>query len=242
VNSASRFDWLRSALQIQDGEGQAVGLLVALYFVLALACVFVQTMAFGLFVAAFGSQGLPLAYVSIAILASVAALAYLKLSEHVSVATLLTINLSFLGAGCVLFWLGLASPLARGFIFLLPLWFQVLINLANLAVWSLAGRIFDVRQGKRLFALVGAGNWIANIIGGFLVPLLIGWIGTRNLLLCAAISVGGGLGLLRLTTCTREPWRMLWRSGNWATRRALSSTRTVSRYCSPVCTARTLPR
>jgi AAA family ATP:ADP antiporter len=151
-------------------------------------------MAFGLFVAEFGSQGLPLAYVSIAVLASITAIAYLKLSEHVSFATLLTINLSFLAAGCVLFWAGLASPLARSFTFLLPLWFQVLLNLGNLAVWSLAGRIFDVRQGKRLFALVGAGNWIANIIGGWSVPLLIGWIGTSNLLLCAAISVGVALG------------------------------------------------
>lgn len=197
-NITPRLAWLQAALHVHPGEGRLVALLVAFYFALAGAFVFVQSMAFGVFLTEFGPQGLPYSYVAIAILASLVAIFYLKLSERVSFPALLTINLSCLGAGCVVFWLGLTSGAAREFAFFLPLWFQIVINLGNLAVWPLAGRLFDVRQGKRLFGLVGAGNWLANVMGGFFVPPLVAWLGTTNLLLLAAGSLGVALVILRV--------------------------------------------
>jgi len=198
IQTTSRPNWLRAALQIQPGEGRLTALLVSLYAALIMGVVFVQTMAFGLFIATFGPQGLPYSYLAVAILAPLVAVFYLKLSERIPFATLLTLNLGFLIVGCLAFWFGLASPVARWFIFLLPVWFQILINLANLAVWPLAGRLFDMRQGKRLFGLVGSGNWLANIVGGFIVSPLVSWLGTTHLLLLAAGSIVVGLGLLRM--------------------------------------------
>jgi len=189
-----------SFLNIEPGEGPLIGWLVLLYFSLSLGVVFVQSMAFGVFIADYGVRGLPYSYISIAFIASLVAVLYIKIGGRVSFSRLLFINLVFLGAASLLIWLALNSPLYHVIAFILPLWFQTAINLANLAVWPLAGSLFDFRQGKRLFPLLGGGNWLANIIGGLFIPALVKSIGAVHLLLLAAISFVLSLFVLRMIT------------------------------------------
>ncbi len=169
---------ISALLKIQPGEERLVGSLVSLYFVLALSYVFVQSMAFGLFITEYGPDFLPYSYLTLAVFATLVAFFYLKLSERLPFPRLVSLNLVFLASGSFLIWSGLRSPLSHYFALLLPLWFQVLLNLGNLAIWPLAGRLLDLQQGKRLFGCVGAGMWLANIIGGLLVPLIVSRIGT----------------------------------------------------------------
>ncbi len=187
-------------LQIQPGEERLIGLLVLFYFVLAMAFVFVQSIAFGIFLAEYGAQELPYSYISIAILASLAAVLYIKTGEHVSFATLLTINVVFLGLLCLFAWWGLNSTFSHTIAFFLPLLFQVVANMGNLAAWTLAAHLLDFRQGKRLFPLVAAGLWLANTIGGVLVSPLVAWIGAVNLLLLAVVSLSLATLVLRHIT------------------------------------------
>ena len=51
----------------------------------------------------------------------------------------------------------------------------------DLEYWAVASRIYDVRQAKRLFGLIGTGEVIARIVGAFSVPLLVGWFGVAEL-------------------------------------------------------------
>ena len=185
---------------VEPGEERLVGLLVLLYFVLALGFVFVQSMAFGVFLTEYGVQGLPYSYIAIAVVASLVALFYIRLSGRVSFSRLLFFNVTFLGCVSLLIWLALSSPLYHAVAFILPLWFQIVVNLGNLAVWPLAGSLFSFRQGKRLFPLLGAGNWLANIIGGLFVPALVRSVGATNLLLMAGISFGAAFLVLRAIT------------------------------------------
>jgi AAA family ATP:ADP antiporter len=187
-------------LKVKPGEERLIGLLVLLYFILALGFVFVQSMAFGIFLAEYGAQGLPYSYISIALLASVVTAFYIKLGGRVSFSKLLTINLTFLACVSLLVWLALNSPIYHITAFILPLWFQIVVNLGNLAVWTLASSLFDFRQGKRLFPLLGAGTWLANIVGGLFVPMLVRSIGTVHLLLLAGLSFGTTLFILRIIT------------------------------------------
>jgi ATP/ADP translocase/HEAT repeat protein len=195
-----KFRRITTFFNIEPGEERLIGLLILLYFILALGFVFVQSMAFGIFLAEYGVQGLPYSYITIAVLASLVAVLYIKLGERVSFSRLLFINLVFLGSFSLLVWLALKSPLYHLTAFILPLWFQIAINLGNLAVWPLAGSLFDFRQGKRLFPLLAAGNWLANIIGGLFIPTLVKSIGTSNLLLLGGLSFGAGIFILRLIT------------------------------------------
>lgn len=196
--------WL-ALLGIEPSETKTVTLLMALYFCLGVAIVLTQTVAFALFLSANGPQALPYAYLITAVGAALAAFVYLRLGERLSFPNLLSANLLFLIVASVLFRAGLAQtgPLAVLTVFALPLWFQVVTNLGNLVFWALAGSLFTVRQGKRLFGLVSTGSWVATILGGFIASPLIAWMGMPNLLMIAALSLVGALMVLRviLRTC-----------------------------------------
>ncbi|MFN8458316.1 MAG: hypothetical protein U0401_27300 [Anaerolineae bacterium] len=69
-------------------------------------------------------------------------------------AQLLLANVSFMLLTVVVFRLGLCSSEAKWFIQLCHLR-DIIRVLSNLEFWGLSGRLFDVRQGKRLFGLTG---------------------------------------------------------------------------------------
>lgn len=185
---------------IQPGEERLIGLLVLLYFLLALGFVFVESMAFGIFLTEYGIGGLPYSYISIAVLASLAAALYIRLGGRVSFSQLLSINLLFLTSASLLIWLGLNSRLYHLTGFILPLWFQIAINLGSLAVWSLATQLINVRQGKRLFPILSGGRWLANILGGLFIFVLVKFMSPMHLLFLAGWSFGAAFFLLRFIT------------------------------------------
>lgn len=215
---------------LEPGEARVFWFLFVEYFFLGVTSVFTQASSFALFLTEFGSQGLPASYVATAVGASLAAFLYLKISDRFSLATTLIINLSSLAVLSLLLRAGLAQADARWVVFALPVWFQIVANLTNLALWTLAGRLLNVRQGKRLFGLIGTGNWIAIAAGGFVVSPIVAALGTPNLLLLAGVSLLVALGfqlvLLRenrarlVTTAplhtpadtARESSRHLWQS------------------------------
>jgi len=180
---------IRAVLGVEPGEGMTVTFMVTLYFVVSISFVLVQTTAFGLFVNEFGSQSLPFAYLSVAVLASLIAFLYLKVSDRLPFKSAQFANLGFLVGTCLIFWIALRSSLAHWTIFLLPFWFQALVNQSNLIVWHLAGHLFNVRQAKRLYGLVGAGNWLANIIGGAVVAGILAVTGTADAYFLAALAL-----------------------------------------------------
>jgi len=97
--------------------------------------------------------------------------------------------------------------------FVLLGFYSVANALLNVEVWGVAGQLFTVRQGKRLFVLVGSGELMAMAIGGLATPLLVTWMGTENLLLVAAAGLGGCL--ICLSVITREySGRLSRRSGS----------------------------
>ncbi len=191
---------LLALLNTEPGEARLAGLLTLLHLSLITAVVFVQTIAFGLFVTQFGAQNLPLAYITTAVLAPLVALASLKLSARSAYARSLRLAIALCAGVCALFWIGLNTSLAAAFIFLLPAWFHILIYLANRIVWPLAGRLFDPQQGKRLFGIIGAGGWVAYIAGGILVVPLVARFGAANMLLAAIAAMGSSALVMRAIT------------------------------------------
>jgi ATP:ADP antiporter, AAA family len=191
---------LQALFNLQLGEGRLVALLLLQYFCMGMAFTFIQTTAFTLFLTEFDSQTLSLAYIAMAVILILLTFIYLQVSQRVSFTGLITVNLGALLLLTVLFGLGLAVTQARWLIFALPVLFQIVLSFGNLAFWSLAGRLFNVRQGKRLFGLVGAGQWIAIVITGFLMPAIVAWLGLANLLWLAGVSLASALAILLIIT------------------------------------------
>jgi ATP:ADP antiporter, AAA family len=188
-----------SLVQVRPGEGRLVLLLLAHTFLIGCARIFTRTAGYALFLAQFDARALPYVYIAISIFAALASFGYLKLSERLSVSKLSLAAAAFLALATFGLRAALGASRAGWLVFLLPVWYEVMYTLSNLEFWNLAGRLCDVRQGKRLFGVIGAGEQIAAIIGGFLVPLLVVWIGTPNLLLLAALAFGGVLAVLVVT-------------------------------------------
>ncbi len=102
--------------------------------------------------------------------------------------------LSAVATGALFFWVlsGSSGPY--------PLLYQ-LLNLQDsfflVYLWNVAGALFDVRQGKRLFPLLMAGQVFGTAVGSFLVVPLAGIAGSDYLLTVVAAGYACvGVGLL----------------------------------------------
>ena len=76
----------------------------------------------------------------------------------------------------------------------LPGIFYVWVNcfgvIAPVQAWSFANSLFDTRQAKRLFGLIGSGASLGAIAGGFLARVLVGPVGgSINLMLVLAALI-----------------------------------------------------
>ncbi len=181
---------LASILNLRAGEGKLVTLMLAYAFLIGVANILTETAASALFLADHGAAYLPIIYIATAIVTPVSGYLYLKFEQRFSFATLLRLNLLFLASALLLFWLALLLA-RRSLTPALAVWSETSWDLAELGVWSMASRLFNLRQSKRLFSLISAGLIVSEAVSGFSTPLLVGWIGTSNLLL---IAVGAFVG------------------------------------------------
>ncbi len=73
---------------------------------------------------------------------------------------------------------------------------RVIYLLTNLEFWGVSALLLDVRQGKRLFGLISAGDVPAKLLGYLVVAALGPTVGLSNLLVLAALSFAASLPVL----------------------------------------------
>jgi HEAT repeat protein/ATP/ADP translocase len=184
---------------IQPAEKRPVALMLAFSFCLGVTISALSAVTNALFLETFGSAGLPGLYIAIAIVVGLSSFIYLKVGERLSFEWLSRLVLIFSLVWLLLSWAGLWLARSRWLLFSLPLILPVVGGLGSLIFWALAGRLFDIRQGKRLNGLIGSGRWLAAVVLGSAVPLLVRFIGTENLMLVAVAGVAGLLVLVNLS-------------------------------------------
>ncbi|HMC76152.1 MAG TPA: Npt1/Npt2 family nucleotide transporter [Vicinamibacterales bacterium] len=179
-------------LGIQAGEGAPVGWLIVHSLFNGIFSAFFLTAANALFLARFPITVLPLAYIGAAVVGYVAVMLFSRLERHVSIGVLLTVTLGVLLSLASAFWLLRRATDADWVVFSMFVAVGPMFNLIGLGYWGLAGRLFDLRQAKRLFGLVGAGEELSTIVALFSTPLLIRLIGDpTHLVLLAAAGLAG---------------------------------------------------
>lgn len=81
------------------------------------------------------------------------------------------------------------SDHSHGFIVLaLLVWYHILYFLCGSGFWGIASIIFNVRESKRVFSIIGSGDIPAKLLGYLSVSILVPYIGIENLLSVAAFS------------------------------------------------------
>ncbi|MEZ4862409.1 MAG: Npt1/Npt2 family nucleotide transporter [Caldilineaceae bacterium] len=187
---------LRALVDVRAHEVTLVGW-VLLYTLCATTTeLLVNTAAYALFLSTFDAQRLPYIYIGISIASVLITTLYLQLSQRYSLAQMLFGMHLLLLLTLIGYRAGLGMTGARWLLFSLPIWHGVINILLYMAFWNLVGRLFNLQQGKRLFGLFGAGQQVANLGVGILIPTLVAWVGAANLLFVAICAGGGALYFL----------------------------------------------
>ena len=162
-------------------------LLQLLVFLIICTLLIVKPTASALFLSEYGAIGLPYIFLATAVLAAVVSSGYSAALRRYSLLPVSFISLVVCLAILLVCSLFMRLPLARPTIaVVLYLWTAIFGVLAASQFWMMASFVFDVRQAKRLFGLIGAGAIAGGITGGYITSILAQDIGARNLILVAA--------------------------------------------------------
>ena len=156
-------------------------------FLLGVSLVLYYSASNAIFLTRYGVQKLPYVYIVNGFLVIAFGIGLAFLGHYVTFRAQ-TLMVNFVLAATILFlWAAVRAGGSHAVVFVMMAWFRLLFIYTTLGLWELVSRLFDIRQGKRLFSLVGLGVMLAAVAGGVLTPMIVAAVGTVNLLLLSAI-------------------------------------------------------
>jgi ATP:ADP antiporter, AAA family len=190
-----------NALNVRREEWWLVRKLFILQFFQGAGIAFFYTTALEKFLHRFHIENLAYLYILSAVMLWVAGFVYSRLEHHFGIAKISILTTAIMAVSMLLFFLAAGWVHTDWFYFGILAWFHVLYLLNNLSFWGLASQLYDVRQSKRLFAVISAGDIPAKFIGYTTALLIVSKIGIDNLLfvgfVCMLISFPYLLSVLR---------------------------------------------
>ncbi|MCU0480697.1 MAG: hypothetical protein MUE54_05730 [Anaerolineae bacterium] len=191
---------LKRIFQIQHGEGRMLALLLVHSFCNGITIGFMGAAVSALFLTRYQSSDVPQMYLVSTSMIFITGIVYHHLSQRLPLRRLLTFNLifSFILIGVLnMAYRVIDDPFPA---LLLLASFELIWVMNSLEFWGLAGKLFDVRQAKRLYGLMGAGEVVAIILSGFIIPVIVPHIGTPNLLFIAMFGTALSWVMMRIIT------------------------------------------
>jgi ATP:ADP antiporter, AAA family len=178
---------LRRFLDVRPGEGLPV-LLTFLYIAAVVASfLLAKPIRQGLVLRAYGPYALVYLYAAVPLVLSLFVPVYTRIAARFGGRTVTVGTLIFFSLNALAFWYAFRFHRVE----ILPGIFFVWVNcygvIAPVQAWSFANSLFDTRQAKRLFGLIGSGASLGAITGGILARFLVEPVGgTINLMLVLA--------------------------------------------------------
>jgi AAA family ATP:ADP antiporter len=173
---------------VREGEVEPT-LLLTLQLMLGIASVIcLKAVSDSIFLTRFPAQRLPYVDLTVTALVGFVVGLYIRLSNRWSLPRLVGFTQVFLSGNLLLFWFLLREHVT-GAPALLYVWVGIFAVLIPSQVWSMAGMVFDTRQAKRLFALIGSGGIMGAALGGEVASIIGPIIGTENVLPATATFV-----------------------------------------------------
>lgn len=188
LNSAAKPS-LWSRFGVQPAEEHGAALMLAHSAFMGFGTVFFETAASALFLGQYGASALPSVYLAAAALSAATGYGYSRLQNRLSFSNLMTGTLVSLVLVVGALRGALFLTQTAGLFFFAMVFYRVLSILTDLEYWAVAGRLYDLRQAKRLFGFVGTGEVVARIIGSFSVPLLLKFGGVPNLFVLSTVAL-----------------------------------------------------
>jgi HEAT repeat protein len=153
-----------------------------------------------LFLVDYGAASLPYVYLATALVVPCISYGSAELQKRWSLARVTLATALGFAAFYFVTWLGVAFSTTRWLSFALMVIHLLFLLLGGVLLGAQAGQIFHVRQMKRLFPLIMAGQIFSVVLGGLIAAPLLRLIGqTDNLLLLVGVSLLCFAGLIALT-------------------------------------------
>jgi ATP/ADP translocase len=183
-------DRLLKLLGVESGEESMVIILLSQSIFLGIFFGAFDISAHSFFLAIFDEKMMARGYVVSGIAGILLTSVYTWLQTRIRFKRFAIINLLFVTIITLLLWITLLLNPSRWVIFMVFIMLGPLNILAALGFWGTVGRLFTLRQGKRLFGLVDAGLIIGIIISCYAIPVLLSLnFESHNILLVSAASV-----------------------------------------------------
>jgi ATP/ADP translocase len=177
-------------LGVEAGEESMVSLLLYQSVFLGLFYGAFDISAHSLFLAVFDETIMARAYVVSGLAGIVLTTAYSFFQTRIQFKNFSVVNLLIVTLLTLLLWLVLIYTPSRFVVFALFVMMGPLNILALLGFWGTTGRLFTLRQGKRLFGLVDAGLIVGIIISSYGIPALLAFgFNIHNIILLSAFAV-----------------------------------------------------
>lgn len=158
------------------------------------------------FLSTAGAENLPWVYIATAVVSAITTIVYGRLSTVASYRRQSAATFGVVIFSLILFWRVLQQPtgwLAGAFY----VWMNVFSLLLISQFFLLSSDLFDPRQAKRVFGIIGAGGLAGGVVGSAAAGLIAAPIGSVNLLLLGAgllsVCIAMSLRVIRLTGPTK---------------------------------------
>ena len=185
--------------RIEDGELEPT-LLLSLYLMLVMATIAcLKAVSDSVFLSTFDARQLPYVDLPVTVLVGIVVSLYLRLSNRLGLPSTINLTQAFVALNLFAFWLLLRAHLPAVPV-LIYIWVGIFAVLLPSQVWSLSGLVFDTRQAKRLFSLIGSGGILGAALGGNFAGFTALALGTESVLLVTVgFAAASGLVVRRLT-------------------------------------------
>jgi AAA family ATP:ADP antiporter len=190
----SRF--FRRILDIREGEGFKTLYMFSYIFFIIASLMIVKPIRNSYFLTEIGIEMLPLMFVLVAVSSGAVVYLYAKISKKIRLNYLISFTTLILILSLLLFW----SIFKFGFSgkwlpYVFYIWVSLYGVISTTQFWLLANYVFNTREAKRLYGIIGAGAIAGGICGGYLTNFLAPLLKSANLLficvffLCCTIFI-----------------------------------------------------
>jgi AAA family ATP:ADP antiporter len=183
-----RFFFLK-VFDIRNGELQRALLMQFIIFLIISTLLILKPTVNGLFLAKFGVEQLPFAFILVALVAAIFSTLYSRILTKVSLYKISFSTLILSVGSLIFFGVFLRFNFLEDIIlYVFYIWVAIFALVTTSQFWILANIIFNPREAKRLFGFVGAGAIAGGIFGGYLTSILAETMGSENLpFICAGL-------------------------------------------------------
>lgn len=176
-------------LNIRTDEAWLVTNLFWLQFFQGVGVAIFNAVVLALFIEHFEALALPKVYLFAGALLLVVGFVYSKVEHALPMKKLVPLIIVFVAGSIFILRALFSEENSSSYLFVLLSWYYVIYLLTNLEFWGLAALQFDIRQSKRLFGMIGAGDIPAKLFGYSAVPFLVKVFSSQNMLVIAGISI-----------------------------------------------------